>query len=150
MSWQVLPADSIMAASPCFHLIQLVSSHFLFKSSYQYQSSRISLLPPPHLPTCSNSPCPLLHPSFITHTPLPRQPPAAHPLPRSDVDTNLLGTGRIDKAAILGQAGGVWATSPGFDTKQAVLVAEYPEGVLPGDATLIVENLADYLLGVGY
>jgi len=30
------------------------------------------------------------------------------------VDTNLLGTGKIAKAAILGQQGGVWAESPGF------------------------------------
>lgn len=35
-------------------------------------------------------------------------------------------------------------------TKQAVLVAEYPEGVLPGDVTTIVEALGDYLIGVGY
>ncbi|KAM0746979.1 profilin [Meredithblackwellia eburnea MCA 4105] len=120
------------------------------------------------------------------------------------VDTNLLGTGKINKAAILGQQGGVWATSAGYDltadeqsklvsafndpgsvqasglhaagqkffalkadersvygkkgaagivtvkTKQAVIVAEYPEGVVPGDATKIVEELADYLIGVGY
>ncbi|KAG8722057.1 profilin, required for normal timing of actin polymerization in response to thermal stress [Ceratobasidium sp. 394] len=30
------------------------------------------------------------------------------------VDTNLLGTGKVSKAAILGQQGGVWATSSGF------------------------------------
>ncbi|TFY81802.1 hypothetical protein EWM64_g2209 [Hericium alpestre] len=30
------------------------------------------------------------------------------------VDSNLLGTGKISKAAILGQAGGVWAASPGY------------------------------------
>jgi hypothetical protein len=30
------------------------------------------------------------------------------------VDTNLVGTGKIAKAAILGLAGGVWATTPGF------------------------------------
>jgi len=30
------------------------------------------------------------------------------------VDSNLLGTGKIAKAAILGQAGGVWATSAGY------------------------------------
>jgi profilin len=29
------------------------------------------------------------------------------------VDTNLVGSGRIDKAAILGLQGGVWASSPG-------------------------------------
>src|SRR5258707_15100028 len=31
------------------------------------------------------------------------------------VDTNLVGTGRVAKAAILGQQGGVWATSQGFE-----------------------------------
>ncbi|KAF9449876.1 Profilin/allergen [Macrolepiota fuliginosa MF-IS2] len=30
------------------------------------------------------------------------------------VDSNLLGTGKIAKAAILGQKGGVWASSPGY------------------------------------
>ncbi|KAF8876935.1 profilin [Infundibulicybe gibba] len=30
------------------------------------------------------------------------------------VDTNLVGTGKIAKAAILGLQGGVWAFSPGF------------------------------------
>jgi len=31
------------------------------------------------------------------------------------VDTNLIGTGKVSKAAILGLAGGVWATSAGFN-----------------------------------
>ncbi|EJF63924.1 profilin, partial [Dichomitus squalens LYAD-421 SS1] len=120
------------------------------------------------------------------------------------VDNNLIGTGKISKAAILGQAGGVWAASPGFTlsteeqaavvrafskpdeaqangirlagqkfftlsandrsiygkkggdgailvkTKQAVLVAEYTAPVQAPEATPIVENLADYLIGVGY
>ncbi|PPQ85120.1 hypothetical protein CVT25_004220 [Psilocybe cyanescens] len=30
------------------------------------------------------------------------------------VDSNLLGTGKVAKAAIIGLAGGVWASSPGF------------------------------------
>jgi hypothetical protein len=30
------------------------------------------------------------------------------------VDTNLVGSGKVAKAAILGQQGGVWATSSGF------------------------------------
>ncbi|OCH84795.1 profilin [Obba rivulosa] len=30
------------------------------------------------------------------------------------VDTNLVGSGKIARAAILGQAGGVWASSPGY------------------------------------
>jgi len=33
------------------------------------------------------------------------------------VDTNLVGTGKIAQAAILGQAGGVWAASAGFDVR---------------------------------
>ncbi|KAK9459313.1 profilin [Lipomyces oligophaga] len=35
-------------------------------------------------------------------------------------------------------------------TKQAILVAHYPDGVQPGNATKIVEQLADYLISVGY
>jgi len=35
------------------------------------------------------------------------------------VDTNLVGSGKVAKAAILGQAGGVWATSPGFELSAA-------------------------------
>ncbi|KAI0646234.1 profilin [Trametes meyenii] len=30
------------------------------------------------------------------------------------VDTNLVGSGKISKAAIIGLAGGVWASSPGY------------------------------------
>ncbi|GAA5825103.1 hypothetical protein JCM5353_006509 [Sporobolomyces roseus] len=120
------------------------------------------------------------------------------------VDSNLVGTGKINKAAILGQQGGVWATSSGYNltpeeqaaivktfqnpenaqatgvraagqkffclsandrsvygkksadgivivkTTQAVLVAEYAHPTVPGEATKIVEELADYLIGVGY
>ncbi len=35
-------------------------------------------------------------------------------------------------------------------TKQAILIAHYPEHVQPGAATTIVEKLADYLVGTGY
>ncbi|KAH8828111.1 profilin [Flagelloscypha sp. PMI_526] len=120
------------------------------------------------------------------------------------VDSNLLGTGKIAKAAILGLQGGVWAASTGYTlapeeqnaainafkspdealangiraagqkfftlqatdrsvygkkaadgivlvkTKQAVLVAEYTAPIQAGEATPIVEGLADYLIGVGY
>ncbi|TFK50508.1 profilin [Heliocybe sulcata] len=120
------------------------------------------------------------------------------------VDTNLVGTGKVTKAAILGQAGGVWASSPGYSlspeeqstivkafsnqeatqasgvrlagqkfftlqvndrsiygkkaadgcvvvkTKQAVIVAEYAAPIQAGEATTVVEGLADYLIGVGY
>ncbi|KAB8209763.1 profilin [Aspergillus parasiticus] len=33
---------------------------------------------------------------------------------QSYVDNNLLGSGKISRAAILGQRGGVWASSPGY------------------------------------
>ncbi|KAI0765019.1 profilin [Fomes fomentarius] len=120
------------------------------------------------------------------------------------VDTNLVGSGKVTKAAILGLAGGVWASSSGYTlspeeqqaivksfsnpddvrahgvrlagqkffvisandrsiygkkgsdgivlvkTKQAVLVTEYSAPIQAPEATPIVENLADYLIGVGY
>ncbi|KAH8103298.1 profilin [Cristinia sonorae] len=120
------------------------------------------------------------------------------------VDKNLVGTGKISKAAIIGQAGGVWATSAGFNlsleeqsaivhafanadatlasgirlagqkfftlqvnersiyfkkqadgcilvkTKQAILVAVYITPIQAGEATPVVEALADYLISVGY
>ncbi|KAI0254572.1 profilin [Lactifluus subvellereus] len=123
---------------------------------------------------------------------------------QSYVDTNLVGTGKISRAAILGQQGGVWAASQGYSlspqeqrevlasfnepdkvqtsgvrlvgqkfftlqadarsiyvkkggdgailvkTKQAVLVAEYLAPIQAGEATPIVEKLADYLISVGY
>ncbi|TDL20284.1 profilin [Rickenella mellea] len=120
------------------------------------------------------------------------------------VDTNLVGSGKVSKAAILGLQGGVWASSPGYTlstqeqqavvaafekpdqalasgvrlagqkyfviqangrsvygkkqadgvilvkTNQAVLVAEYAAPIQAGEATPVVEGLADYLIGVGY
>ncbi|KAK9464686.1 profilin [Lipomyces arxii] len=118
---------------------------------------------------------------------------------------NLVGSYKVDKAAIYSKAGdSVWAKSAGFDlsaaelseirqgfdnsaglqakglhaqgvkyfllradersiygkkgaeglvivrTTQAILLAHYPEGVQPGEATKIVEQLADYLISVGY
>ncbi|TRM57411.1 profilin [Schizophyllum amplum] len=43
------------------------------------------------------------------------------------VDTNLVATGKVQKAAILGQAGGVWASSPGYtlsaEEQKAVIAA---------------------------
>ena len=35
-------------------------------------------------------------------------------------------------------------------TIQALLVAHYPETVQQGQVTVVVEKLADYLVGVGY
>ncbi|GJE98236.1 profilin [Phanerochaete sordida] len=120
------------------------------------------------------------------------------------VDTNLVGTGKVAQAAILGQQGGVWAQSAGFNlsadeqkavvgahanidtvrasgirlngkkyftlnadensiqgkmggdgciivkTKQAILVAVYTAPTQQVEANLIVQGLADYLIGVGY
>jgi len=124
------------------------------------------------------------------------------------VDTSLVGTGNLDRAAIFNiQGTSVWASSSGFTvspaeikeviasytdttdvkkiqsggfrvagekymtikadeksvygrkgkegivivkTQQAVLVAHYPETVQPGQATNTVEQLGDYLIGVGY
>jgi len=127
------------------------------------------------------------------------------------VDTGLLGTGHIDKAAIYDSAGtSLWASSPGFTmsseemkvitasfkppakpddvkevqahgffvggekfialrsdesrlygkkgkegivvvkTKQALLIAHYPDSVLPGTATNTVEMMGEYLSKLGY
>ena len=35
-------------------------------------------------------------------------------------------------------------------TQQAILITHYPETVQPGQATNTVEQLGDYLIGVGY
>lgn len=35
------------------------------------------------------------------------------------VDNNLVGSGKVSKAAIIGQAGGVWAASPGYNLSPA-------------------------------
>ncbi|ORY45840.1 profilin [Leucosporidium creatinivorum] len=46
------------------------------------------------------------------------------------VDSNLLGTGKIAKAAILGQQGGVWAQSAGYELspeEQAAIVAAFSD-----------------------
>ncbi|KAF6233702.1 hypothetical protein HO173_007914 [Letharia columbiana] len=124
------------------------------------------------------------------------------------VDTSLVGTGNLDRAAIFNTQGtSVWASSHGFTvspaeikeviasysdtsdvkkiqsggfriagekymtikadeksvygkkgkegivivkTHQAILVTHYPETVQPGQATNTVEQLGDYLMGVGY
>lgn len=44
------------------------------------------------------------------------------------VDTNLVGSGRVSRAAILGLQGGVWASSPGFTIsteEQSAIVGAY-------------------------
>ncbi|KAI9681506.1 MAG: profilin, required for normal timing of actin polymerization in response to thermal stress [Caeruleum heppii] len=124
------------------------------------------------------------------------------------VDSSLVGTGNLDRAAILNAEGtSVWASSKGFTvapeeikeviaayndkgsvkavqsngfyiagdryvvikaddrslygrkgkegvvivkTNMAILVTHYPETVQPGAAANTVEQLGDYLIGVGY
>ncbi|KAJ3026380.1 UNVERIFIED_CONTAM: profilin, required for normal timing of actin polymerization in response to thermal stress [Siphonaria sp. JEL0065] len=120
------------------------------------------------------------------------------------VDNQLLGTQKIQKAAIYGHDGAVWAASAGFalspaeataligaykdasgirgnglyaagikyftlraddrsiygkqgaggiicvKTKMAVLIGVYADPVQPGEATKVVEALADYLISVNY
>ncbi|KAI8913521.1 profilin [Gorgonomyces haynaldii] len=120
------------------------------------------------------------------------------------VDTNMVGTGKVSKAAIYGHNGQAWATSQGFHvsdteiqvivnafkdasqirasgihvngekyfalraddrsvygkkgtsglvcvkTKQAILIGVYNEPVQFGEATKVVEALADYLISVNY
>ncbi|WFD24665.1 profilin, required for normal timing of actin polymerization in response to thermal stress [Malassezia equina] len=43
------------------------------------------------------------------------------------VDTNLVGTGKVTTAAIIGLKGGVWATSPGFNVS-----AEEQQAIIKG------------------
>ncbi|ABN65206.1 profilin (actin-binding protein) [Scheffersomyces stipitis CBS 6054] len=55
---------------------------------------------------------------------------------------------RADERSIYGkhEAEGVVAVR----SKQAILIAHYPSGVQAGEATTVVEKLADYLISVGY
>lgn len=55
---------------------------------------------------------------------------------------------RADDRSIYGKqdAEGVVAVR----TKQAILIAHYPAGVVAGEATTVVEKLADYLISVNY
>ncbi|KAJ1018861.1 hypothetical protein NDA16_004665 [Ustilago loliicola] len=53
------------------------------------------------------------------------------------VDTNLVGTGKISQAAIIGLKGGVWATSPDFNVtpeEQKAIIAGFddPSGLQAG------------------
>ncbi|KAG0234885.1 profilin, required for normal timing of actin polymerization in response to thermal stress [Actinomortierella wolfii] len=121
------------------------------------------------------------------------------------VDDNLVGTGKVSKAAIYGHDGTLWASSPGYapsaeeikaiisgieepsnlyangvylegqkhvvlrtvpgesiyvrkdntgativKTNQAILIGHFGEDTQPGQSTVVVEGLADYLKGVGY
>lgn len=55
---------------------------------------------------------------------------------------------RADERSIYGKrdAEGIVAVR----TKQAILIAHYPDGVIANEATAIVEKLADYLISVSY
>ncbi|KAL0632680.1 profilin, required for normal timing of actin polymerization in response to thermal stress [Maublancomyces gigas] len=55
---------------------------------------------------------------------------------------------KADERSIYGKKGKEGIIS--VKTKQAILVAHYPDTVQPGEAAKTVEQLADYLLGVGY
>ncbi|KAF8483536.1 profilin [Russula ochroleuca] len=46
------------------------------------------------------------------------------------VDTNLVGSGKLSRAAILGLGGGIWATSPGYtlsNEEQKAILASYKD-----------------------
>ena len=53
------------------------------------------------------------------------------------VDSNLVGSGKVSRAAILGQQGGVWAASPGYNLsaaeQKAVIDAVCPEVTHPAN-----------------
>ncbi|KAF9465991.1 profilin [Collybia nuda] len=120
------------------------------------------------------------------------------------VDTNLVGSGKVTRAAIVGLQGGVWAASAGYTlskeeenaliagyndlasvqasgvrlagqkfftlrttdrsiygkkqadgvvivkTKKAILIAEYIAPLQAPETTKVTEDLADYLISVGY
>lgn len=55
---------------------------------------------------------------------------------------------RADERSIYGKsdAEGVIAVR----TQQAILIAHYPAGIAAGEATTVVEKLADYLISVGF
>ncbi|KAK9453148.1 profilin [Dipodascopsis uninucleata] len=55
---------------------------------------------------------------------------------------------RADERSIYGKKGAEGLVI--VRTQQAILLAHYPEGVQPGEATKVVEQLADYLISVGY
>ncbi|GKT59157.1 LOW QUALITY PROTEIN: profilin [Colletotrichum tofieldiae] len=72
----------------------------------------------------------------------------------------LVGTGHVDKAAIISIAGdSTWASTAGFTGKEGIAVAKSTQAVLlghhsenqqAGNATQAVQKLADYLISVNY
>ncbi|EIM24278.1 profilin [Wallemia mellicola] len=55
---------------------------------------------------------------------------------------------QADDAHVYGKKGGNGCVI--VKTNQAILITEYEAPVLPGEATVVVEGLADYLRSVGY
>ncbi|KAK9470508.1 profilin [Dipodascopsis tothii] len=55
---------------------------------------------------------------------------------------------RADERSIYGKKGAEGLVL--VRTTQAILITHYPDGVQAGEATKIVEQLADYLISVGY
>ena len=55
---------------------------------------------------------------------------------------------RADDRSIYGKQGANGVVC--VKTKQAVLIGAYQEGIQPGEATKVVEQLADYLISVNY
>jgi profilin len=55
---------------------------------------------------------------------------------------------RADERSIYGKHEGEGILA--VRTKQTILIGHYPSGVQAGEATTIVEKLADYLISVGF
>lgn len=95
------------------------STHHVVARSVSSPLDQSETNPPP-----SNSQLVRLPP----RTPLPR--PSKELTSSVDVDGNLLGTGKISKAAIIGLAGGVWAHSEGYEVREGFLFGGLGRGGL--------------------
>ena len=99
--------------------------------------------------TCPSAP-PLPHRPLPSHAPPP--PPLSRPFcPQANgirAAGNKFFCLQANPRSIYGkkQADGIILVK----TTQAILVAEYAHPTVPGEATKVVEELADYLIGVGY
>lgn len=110
--------------------------------------------------TCAAAPLALRsasHTTLAPSRPAPLSAPRPSPQPRLPSDPQANGirasgakffTLNADERSIYGkkQADGIILVK----TKQAILVAEYLHPTVPGEATKVVEDLADYLIGVSY
>lgn len=59
------------------------------------------------------------------------------------VDTNLVGTGKVSKAAIIGLKGGVWAASPGFTVGSLSLACLRPAQLSAEEQQAVIKGLDD-------